>query len=402
MVSAEAQRDKRRAQAIKYVGALDGIRALAALGVVIIHTESEAGVSMATYVITGAFAGPLFMSFFAITGFVLYRGWARRHLAIHDPKPELVPGATGSADGGSDGKKSQFLLRRLIRIYPLYWLVATAAMFVAEGESFSVTERIQVYLLSPWPDPDNLIRMGLGLVVWTLVIDIAFYVFVTVHGSVMSLIIKRVTRYSPFVVEHLAIVPMFVLPIVISPFVSIPLTAICSLPLGMWGAVVEAQQDRLGRPLKATVLIVGQWRVWLTIAVILGPVVVWDIIDRSETYDELIADTWAVVLLLVLASGAILGSVLWGKRTWPLNRLLASRGLQKFGLLTYGLYLWHPVVLKLLDKHLPNGNVITYEILTVSGSLAIAFVTYSLVEKPLSGVRTRLRSSTETETAPAS
>ena len=32
-----------------------------------------------------------------------------------------------AADGGADGRTAKYLVRRLLRIYPLYWVVATAA-----------------------------------------------------------------------------------------------------------------------------------------------------------------------------------------------------------------------------------------------------------------------------------
>jgi len=392
MSQVDEQRARRRAQAVKYVGALDGIRALAAVGVVIIHTESEAGASIATYVVTGAFAGPFFMSFFIITGFVLYRGWARKHLALRDPRPDPLPGARGSADGGSDGNRGRFLLRRLIRIYPLYWIVATAAMAVSPRSDFGLADRLQVYVLSPWPKLDNLLDLGLGIVVWTLIIDIAFYLYVTVHGTVMTALVRRVRTVSPFRLEHAVLIPLFTIPILVAPFVKIPIAALSCLPLGMWGAVVEAEQDRVGHQLRHITSLVRVWPLWCGLVAVLAPPIVAHLIDVS-TYDSLITDTWPVVIGLVLLSGVILSTVLWGGSSWPFNRLLASRRMQQFGLLTYGLYLWHPVVLMVLREHAADLALLPTIVVTLALSAALAFVTYTLVERPLGDVRGRLRAS---------
>lgn len=386
----QLSRSRRRAQAIRYVGALDGIRALAALGVVIIHTQSEAGASMRTYAITGMVAGPLFMSFFTITGFVLYRGWARRHLAMHDA--DGTPGA-GAPDGGSDGRRGRFLLRRLIRIYPLYWIVATAAMLVNQGSTgrdYTILDRLQVFLLSPLPRVENLIELGLGLVVWTLVIDIAFYLYVTVHGAVMTAVVRRLPRVSPFRIELYVLVPMAVAPILLAPFVRGPLPVLSCLPLGMGFAVFEAQHDRIRRRLVLVSALVSAWRVWLALALVIGPAFVWSLSDVAD-YDDLILDMWPIPVLLVLASAAIIIMVLWGPRRWAINRFFASDGMKEAAKYTYGLYLWHPVVHMLIRRHRPESDLLEYELITITASLALAFITFHLVEKPLGRTRQRLR-----------
>ena len=73
------------------VPALDGLRVLAALGVIAIHSEADARAANLTFLLTGAVAGPLFAVFFGISGFVLYRGWAARHLADIAVIDEVAP-----------------------------------------------------------------------------------------------------------------------------------------------------------------------------------------------------------------------------------------------------------------------------------------------------------------------
>jgi hypothetical protein len=241
----EPSRDQRRAKAIQYVAALDGLRAIAALGVVIIHTESEAGASITTYVITGTLAGPFFMLFFAISGFVLYRGWARKNLAVGDRR---APAAAkrGSADGGADGRAGKFLLRRLLRIYPLYWVVATAALLVSDDTGYSAMDIIQVYLLLPFPNLDALVSLGLGIVVWTLIIDIVFYVYVAIHGPVMHQVVRKLhRRWTPFKIETTVLLTMSAVILFAALFVPAPLSALVCLPDGH---VVRGDRGPAGPP----------------------------------------------------------------------------------------------------------------------------------------------------------
>ena len=381
-------RDQRRARALQYVAALDGLRALAALGVVIIHTESEADASILTYVITGTLTGPLFMLFFAISGFVLYRGWARKHLAMTDGAPR----ARASAAGGADGRTSKYLLRRLLRIYPLYWVVATTALLVADTDhAIGPMDLVQVYLLLPFPDPDALLSLGLGIVVWTLIIDIVFYVYVAIHGPAMTAVIRRLRhRATPYQIETAVLLGMSAAILVGALFVPAPLSALVCLPIGMWFAVIEAEQDRLGRRLAGVDAMVNAWPLWLGAFVVIAPLI--DLIAvQASDYGEFLSSMAGIHMLLVLAGILLFINVLWGPRHWPLQRFLESPFMRTAGLLTYGTYLWHPVVLIVLHQRAPDGGMLLYQVVTVVGSIALASITYVLVERPLSSVRLQMR-----------
>lgn len=388
----QPSRAQRKAKAIQYVAALDGLRAIAALGVVIIHTESEANASITTYVITGTITGPFFMLFFAISGFVLYRGWARKNLAIGDPK---APAAArrGTADGGADGRAGKFLLRRLIRIYPLYWVVATAALLVSDNtDGHSLMDIIQVYLLLPFPNLDALVDLGLGIVVWTLIIDILFYVYVAIHGPVMHAVVGKLhRRWTPFQIETTVLLAMSAVILVTALFVPAPLSALVCLPLGMWFAVIEGQQDRLGHQLPGVRAMVNAWPLWIFLYVTLAPIMDMIAISAAEDYGSFLSSMPGIHMLLVLVGFLLLINVLWGPKHWPLPRLLSSRFMRQAGLLTYGTYLWHPVILIVLGQRFPDGSMLLYQSVTIVGSIALAFVTYTLVERPLARVRVGMR-----------
>lgn len=387
----------RKEQAIRYVAALDGLRAMAALGVLIIHTESEAKASITTYVITGAVVGPLFMLFFAITGFVLYRGWARKHLAMGERQPVKTKAA---ADGGADGRTLKFLLRRLLRIYPLYWVVATAMLLLSDStDSHSVMDIVQVYLLLPFPNIDALVGLGLGIVVWTLIIDVAFYLYVTVHGPLVSMIIRRLRHLTtPFRIETTILLTMCAIILASDFWIPGPMAAVVCLPLGMWFAVIEAEQDRLKRQLAGVRTMVRAWPVWLLLYFTAGPPVIW-IATHAKSYDELIVTRPGVFMLLALAGILLLVVILWGKKDWPIQRFLNSKAVRTAGLLTYGTYLWHSVVLLLLNRYWSDAGMAIYQTVTLVGSVALATITYQLIERPL--VRLRLEMRAPEPTSPA-
>ena len=380
---------RRKEQAIRYVAALDGLRALAALGVLIIHTESAAKASITTYVFTGAVVGPLFMVFFAITGFVLYRGWARKHMAMGEPHPVK---AKAAADGGADGRTLKFFLRRLARIYPLYWVVATAMLLLSNNTAdHSVLDIIQVYLLLPFPNLDALVSLGLGIVVWTLIIDVVFYIYVTIHGPVVSAVVRRLRhRTTPFRIETTILLALSALILASDIWIDAPMAALVCLPVGMWFAVIEAEQDRLQRQLVGVRTMVRAWPVWIVLYFVGAPPVIW-IAANAKSYDELIVTRPGVHMLLAFFGLLLLVNILWGKKNWPLQRFLNSKTVRTAGLLTYGTYLWHSVVLLLLDNHWPDAGMAVYQAVTLVGSVVLATITYLLLERPLARFRLDLR-----------
>src|SRR5258708_3347975 len=90
----------------------DGLRALAALAIVVLHVTSATGAVQATG--AGRYFARLDVGvtiFFVISGFLLYRPFVRSHLDH----------ARGAIALGS------FWWRRALRIFPAYWVALTAA-----------------------------------------------------------------------------------------------------------------------------------------------------------------------------------------------------------------------------------------------------------------------------------
>ncbi len=88
------------------------------------------------------------------------------------------------------------------------------------------------------------------------------------------------------------------------------------------------------------------------------------------------------------AAMPVLGATLFiqaGPHAWP-NRVLSSRALVSLGLVSYPLYLWHWPLLVYARQ--ANGGQLTHwgAAVVIAASLALAFLTFRLVELPVRGL----------------
>lgn len=158
---------------------LDGVRAVAALMVLVFHVAVESGAALVPGLRGALFSGlelavPLF---FGLSGILLYRPWARATL-YGTPAPRAGP----------------YLWRRALRVLPAYWLVAVAALLLYSREYVgSVRVWLEVMTLSfvYTPDPwyEGIGPRGLGQI-WSLCVEVAFYVLL----PVLAYLLHRVAR----------------------------------------------------------------------------------------------------------------------------------------------------------------------------------------------------------------
>ena len=139
---------------------LDGMRAIAALSVLVYHvvgTYSLVEQRRQAWGFIFTFGNFGVSIFFLLSGFLLYRPFVLAHLRDR-PTPRIL----------------SFWKRRFLRIFPAYWVAVTVAILLfREARIESVKDFFTVYLLLQsyrrgW------ILIGLG-VEWTLVIEVSFY-----------------------------------------------------------------------------------------------------------------------------------------------------------------------------------------------------------------------------------
>ncbi len=155
--------------------ALDGLRVIAALAVLVTHIGGQTGVeftgSPLSWVISRGDVGvPIF---FVLSGLLLYRPWARAALR-DDPAP-----AVGS-----------YFWRRALRILPAYWVVVAVAMLTLNAQhARSVTAWAQYLLLvqnydqHPWWTGTG--ASGLAQM-WSLDVEVSFYIVLPVLAAALT------------------------------------------------------------------------------------------------------------------------------------------------------------------------------------------------------------------------
>nr|WP_222936443.1 acyltransferase [Streptomonospora sp. PA3] len=154
-----------------HIEGLDGIRAIAALMVLVFHVGIETGEALAPGVVgallaTGEMGVPLF---FALSGLLLYRPWARSALD-QAPAPPVA----------------SYLWRRALRVLPPYWIVAAVALLLWSGDHIDavwpwvgVLTLTFVFDTDPWWVGTG--PYGLGQM-WSLSVEVCFYALLPVIG----------------------------------------------------------------------------------------------------------------------------------------------------------------------------------------------------------------------------
>jgi len=135
---------------------LDGVRAIAALSVVVLHVSDRSGFSQ--HKIVGALTARLNVGvalFFVLSGFLLYR-----------------PFVAARVDGRPASTVAHYLRRRALRILPGYW-VALAVTAGVGWVSFALGWWRYAFFLQPY----NIYSLFSGInPAWTLAIEVLFYI----------------------------------------------------------------------------------------------------------------------------------------------------------------------------------------------------------------------------------
>ncbi len=370
--------------------ALDGLRGLAALAVVTTHVAFQTGRTAKPgpvgYVLArGDFGVAVF---FLLSGFLLYR--------------PLVTGVRRGALG-------TYLRRRALRILPVYWLaVVVAFVLLPENHGRGPREWVtNLLLLQTYPDrplPAGLTQM------WSLCAEVAFYAALPLFAWWLAG--RRARRGEPVgsrtdavVLVSLVAVGWLWTALAAGPL--LPGAAHLWLPgyadwfaFGMALAVLHHRvsrgpRDGVARTLEelasapGTCVVVAVLLFLLAATPLGGPKLLvlptgWEAVAKHVLYG--LSACW----LLLPAVFAPPGGTPW-------TRLLSSRPLHLVGLISYSLFALHLVVLhvtfQMLGVRVFTGHFTTVWLVTVVSSLAVAAVSYRLVERPAQerGRRGRVR-----------
>ena len=404
------------AKSAGFLPGFDGLRAIAALLVVVVHVAGDSGFTYRSSLGEYTARGEIGVSvFFLISGFLLYRPFAASALAGR-PGP---------------GVRSYFV-RRALRIIPLYW-VALVVWYLFAGHVHGVSGFLEnAFFLQIYST--HWVFHGITQA-WSLCIEVTFYLALPVWAAGMRKLDAGRERqdgsgrerqdgsgrerqdgsgrdrpHDPGRVlrrELLALAILYTASLlfrwwVVAAPTGPTQTARSWLPawsdhfaLGMGLAVVGsyvAQTGGLPKALRWLAKPGADLACWVAAAVLFWlvstqvglttqPLSVGGV--GTDLGREVLYGAFALFLLLP----AVFGGTGNDAPTGLVRRLLASRLLALTGLVSYGIYLWHQLVIREFQAHIGSWKPLQTPFLelflaTVATTLAVSTVSYLLVERP--------------------
>jgi peptidoglycan/LPS O-acetylase OafA/YrhL len=354
-----------RTTSTQHRAAIDGVRGLAALGVLGFHVwlyrdnrPHGARHALHDHVLFSLNVGLIL--FFVLSGFLLYRAYARA----------IVRKDTLPTTGG-------YARRRIARIVPAYYACGLGcfALYAAVGPTGIQPELHELPAFAVFAQNYSLdTLMQLNPVLWTLSVEAAFYVALPLIALAatrlgtkghVALLLGLVAFGIGFNVLDQTVftgeIPGKTLPEWIAIFA-----------IGMLAALaLERRNTSLTRSSTATCMLLGfaiviLRAVWTESPVLPDPVL----------RGALLAPLSAVGFALVIAAAAEGGgrSISW----------LRSRPLAYAGLVSYGIYLWHvPVILVLKERNALPVALLPRLLTVLAITVAIASVSWRLIERPV-------------------
>jgi peptidoglycan/LPS O-acetylase OafA/YrhL len=373
----------------------DGLRAIAALTVVVYHTVSEfrpswyEGAPADWISRLGSFGVCVF---FLISGFLLYRPFVLAHFESR-PVPDLLP----------------FWKRRFFRIFPAYWVAVAALFFVFELQN-----------INTWQDALTAFGLlqnyragyefyGIG-VAWTLVVEVSFYLALPLIAMALrALAGKTATVSHKLHTQLIGLAVLYAVGLISRAWAPDLINASPAsrgdwlapsrvnwwlngfldwFALGMLLAVMSAWAARGGRlPKIVHTLGAHPWVCWLLalesywVMVQLNMPI--DIYLETETIQTLGLTVFCGLVAFFLIFPAVFGS----QDRKGLRGLLRSKVMVFLGTISYGMYLWHIIYVKQVnhwsnDGELPH-NLYVWFVVVLGLTLATATISYYVVERPI-------------------
>ena len=383
-----------------HIDSLDGLRAIAAFVVLIFHVAYSTadlltGSGGWRVVAHGDVGVPIF---FALSGLLLYRPWARRTLA-----------------GGPAPKVRTYLWRRALRILPAYWAVVAVALLAFNGSRVATPTvwlewltMTNVYDLHPWWEGTG--PHGLGQM-WSLSTEVAFYALLPIiaaalasyagHGdadvdtrarrllialgvlSIGSLVWIAVVHNTPYGYYYELWLPR----------------SICWFAAGM-AITVLAEWSRaesgsphgpVGRLCRTIAFMPGAC--WLVAAT------AWGLASTPLAGPAFLQGTPSVlqsevktVLYLVIAVGLVAPAACQPGGNTITTALLGNKVMRFLGKISYGVFLWQFVIIyawyELTDRPFWNHDFWVVLPVVLAGTVAAAIASFYLIERPAQRLKT--------------
>ena len=379
----------------------DGFRAIAAMCVLVFHTGFVTGYTLRNH----AFGLPFFLSrldlgvaiFFLVSAFLLYRPFVRAHL---EQRP--APGVRS------------FFRRRLLRILPAYWAALTVLALVNAAPDVWTWRGFPIfYGLAQIYVPGRSLG-GIGQT-WSLATELSFYAFLPVYAWVLGRKARPPERQLR--AELVGALVLYAASFAFRLFANAQfphraemkfwlLSTTDLFALGITIAVLSAWfahrgfQPRvtLHRAFPAVSWALALFAFWVVSIPLdlrrypFGPISIGQDLARQTLY--------GIVAFFLLLPG-----VFGPQDRGGVRRFLQARPVQLTGLVSYGVFLWHPWITSRLfgwvgdarvgaDGWLrtSGGNIVPVPFVlaaTVVLVLAVAGLSYVIVERPFLRLKRR-------------
>jgi peptidoglycan/LPS O-acetylase OafA/YrhL len=378
-----------RGKAAGFVPGFDGLRAIAALLVVVVHVGAASGFTFRSSLGRYTSRGEIGVSvFFLISGFLLYRPFAAAAMA------------------GRDGPKVRsYLVRRALRIVPLYWVALIVTyLFTGWASVHGVSGFLEnAFFLQVYSR--QWVFHGITQA-WSLCIEVTFYLALPVWAAWMRKLDRRRRRpHDPAAVLRRELFALAVL-YVASLLFRLWVVASPHGPTQTARSWLPAWSDHfaLGMALAVTGTYVSQTGVvpkvlrWIAkpgadlLCWIIAAFMFWLVATQVGLSTDPLAvggagtDVAREILYGMFGFFLLLPAVFGTPRTGLVRRLLASRVLSSIGLVSYGIYLWHQLVVRELQAH-TSWKVLDAPFLPLFATavvvvIAVSTVSYVFVERP--------------------
>jgi peptidoglycan/LPS O-acetylase OafA/YrhL len=359
-----------------YVPALDGIRGLAVLIVVVHNAAWIAGAS--NQIVMKGFIAITAMGWIGVSVFFALSGF-------------LITGILIDSRGDKDYFRS-FYLRRMLRIFPLYFTLLAAVVFLAAPLAWSPAWAAEVranhwafwFFLSNWPEAYKVGIHGLAHL-WSLAVEEQFYLL----WPVIALIRSRSLGYVSWamIISGPAIRALLLA-------AGQPWDTTYTFTISRWDALAAGA-------LLATTVRDPQWsavllavRSKLTAGLLLSLTLM--ILVRRGFHEQ---DDPVAILGQSIVAGLSVCLLAFAIDHKPdrfvstLQHLISHRVLRTLGKYSYAIYLLHSPIHNLLvgpleqwvqgaDDSMRIGRVLAYLALVLALSLGGALISWRLIEKP--------------------
>lgn len=267
-----------------------------------------------------------------------------------------------------------YFIRRVLRIYPLYTFVLLAGLMFAGSEYFNVQDFNDFVL--------RLLLMRAKGVEWSILVEFRFYIILPV---IIILLQEFPKIISSSITSQRWVVILGLISCILWADMTRPPIGLDSLRpyistflLGVAAAYITESFDGrllgLSKKLKNAFDLVAMFA--LIIIICLTPAVYGYIIGEDIPLNYFhgrmteISFLWSILIITSLYGAGVM------------RKLLGLSWLRVMGALSYGIYLWHPPIIKFVERNI-GGQPLYKAIIVLVLVILISFITYYLVERPL-------------------